>query len=404
LTGDENDDGLSSHETNKIDIDDDDEEEEEKVEEKVDLPVTVTMTTALGNSLMDLSIEIDAKRSRTVGFLKERLRKLLPGKPPVSSIHLVLDGKRLADEVSISDILEEEEEENQEKETTASIGLSLVIDMIPPVDPRFVTLIEEQLSDMTTSDLLQAFVINEASLLKNAFLLENDFKRASSLAEEDIGSVDGEEICDSVAKGESLDAMGDSPDFSGRILYLDLRDEAARIRGDLEQTILGTPKARELLSDSKPPSQQRLELEIRGHRVRIPRKGGRMALIKEGIQRNLNVNWGDTIRYCILFIFFGYFGGRTPASRAILLLGAPSVFVLQARPVKLLIKQLLYAICDHPPGILLSLLPAPQQGILNLDYGESMRLLYASFSEVAGGREKSTDFDDDGDSSSEEDD
>ena len=39
------------------------------------------------------------------------------------------------------------------------------------------------------------------------------------------------------------------------------------------------------------------------------------------------------------------------------------------------IKQLFYAI-GEPPGILLSLLPAPQQAIMSLDYASAMRGLY----------------------------
>jgi hypothetical protein len=38
-------------------------------------------------------------------------------------------------------------------------------------------------------------------------------------------------------------------------------------------------------------------------------------------------------------------------------------------------KQLFYTM-GEPPGILLSLLPAPQQAIMSLDYGKSMRELY----------------------------
>jgi hypothetical protein len=39
------------------------------------------------------------------------------------------------------------------------------------------------------------------------------------------------------------------------------------------------------------------------------------------------------------------------------------------------IKQAFYAI-GEPPGILLSLLPAPQQAIMSLDYARAMKGLY----------------------------
>jgi hypothetical protein len=69
------------------------------------------------------------------------------------------------------------------------------------------------------------------------------------------------------------------------------------------------------------------------------------------------------------------FGGRNTVSKNLLLLGAPLCFVLQARPVKIMLKQVFYAMA-HPPGILLSLLPAPQQAILSFRESESLKALY----------------------------
>lgn len=43
--------------------------------------------------------------------------------------------------------------------------------------------------------------------------------------------------------------------------------------------------------------------------------------------------------------------------------------------MKLLLKQAFY-FCDHPPGILLSLLPAPQQAILNFEQEIELEALY----------------------------
>jgi hypothetical protein len=101
-------------------------------------------------------------------------------------------------------------------------------------------------------------------------------------------------------------------------------------------------------------------------------------------------NWADTIRNFLLFLFFGFFGGRNTVSRNLLLLGAPMSFVIQARPVKILLKQLFYA-TSNPPGILLSLLPAPQQAILKFNDEESRLALYGNVKVVT----KEDDEDDD---------
>lgn len=59
-----------------------------------------------------------------------------------------------------------------------------------------------------------------------------------------------------------------------------------------------------------------------------------------------------------------------------MLWGAPLCFISQARPVKIWSKQLFF-MCSYPPGIVLSLLPAPQQAILNMDLDKSYTALYA---------------------------
>ena len=56
-------------------------------------------------------------------------------------------------------------------------------------------------------------------------------------------------------------------------------------------------------------------------------------------------------------------------------LGAPACFISQARPVKIAFKQLFYAI-GEPPGLFLSLLPAPQQCIMSCDYNSCLRSIY----------------------------
>lgn len=70
-------------------------------------------------------------------------------------------------------------------------------------------------------------------------------------------------------------------------------------------------------------------------------------------------------------------------SRAVLLLGAPMCFVVQARPVKLIWKEMLYIALRNPPAIILSLLPAPQQAMLALSDDDAMRLIYGEDAPVA---------------------
>ena len=65
-----------------------------------------------------------------------------------------------------------------------------------------------------------------------------------------------------------------------------------------------------------------------------------------------------------------------------MLWGAPLCFILQARAVKVWSKQLFF-MCSFPPSIVLSLLPAPQQAILNMDVSKAYDALYAPDGQVA---------------------
>ena len=65
-----------------------------------------------------------------------------------------------------------------------------------------------------------------------------------------------------------------------------------------------------------------------------------------------------------------------------MLWGAPMCFILQARPVKLLFKQIFF-LMSNPPGIFLSLLPAPQQALLNFDMEKAYNALYQTEQEKA---------------------
>merc|ERR1719410_2860573 len=39
-------------------------------------------------------------------------------------------------------------------------------------------------------------------------------------------------------------------------------------------------------------------------------RGGAIMTVKRALQKNLNINWPDTMRNSLLFLFFGYFGSR----------------------------------------------------------------------------------------------
>jgi hypothetical protein len=379
-------------------------------------PVTVEVKTRAGEPTLDgmAAVELTVHRSRDVASLKNALRRQLPGRPPVDTIRLLHGGAVLRDDLLVNEILEdqdedddEDEEDDEEDDLDEEGGggrrrrnrLVLQLDMVPPVDPRFVTQLPSQMDGMTVSELLDAYAYNEAAALVNAQLLlaaedeEGGDEGAGRGAPGPSGGGGGD---DEEGDGESDEAAGGvhrrgSAAAAGRgSVTARIREAAAQIRADLDATVLRSEASRRAVREGSAPalasrSPNLQERQVRGQRVRQAAQGGVRTTLRRKVQRNLNVNWPDTARHFCLFLFFGYFGGRTPLSRAVLLLGAPSVFLLQARPVKRWIRRALHAAADHPPPILLSLLPAPQQSILSLDVQAAMEAIYGDHAAEARG-------------------
>ncbi|KAL7449760.1 hypothetical protein ACHAWC_006475 [Mediolabrus comicus] len=414
---DEEEDELSEDELSNLEVDSDNEEEEDEEEVKDSpsssssgLPVKLTISTNLQSSLLDQQLEFTASRKRTSSLLDQQLEftasrkrtvlslkqavsKTMRGRPPLSSVMLKFSGRLLDDDEIVDDIVAEIEEDDDDDDSDAEddeddddgmVKLKLTCDIVPPIDAKFGIEFREKATQMSTKDLLDAYCVNMAGMMHNSELLQNDLA-----AREDGDNEVGD------------DDIDESPvQIQNHALHI--RKRAATIQKQMEQSL--SANVCELMEQEhervqahvkggdgainyggSPASSEGDEIVYglvpqgatshRSGRKGKVLKGGATMNIKRSLQRNMNVNWADTTRNSLLFLFFGYFGGRNSFSRTFLLLSSPLCFLIQTRPVKVAMKQLFYTM-GEPPGILLSLLPAPQQAIMSLDYGKSMRELY----------------------------
>jgi len=336
-------------------------------------------TTTPPHPLLDQRIEITASRTRTIASLKQSVSRQFKSRPPISAITLRYDGDLLEDDdATLADLLDDYEEEDDEEDNDDTNGqtITVTVDMVPPVDPKFGTEMKERLDRMTNEQVLDAYVANMAASHQNSMDLAQ--------------SIDG-------VAGETANSMDDDDDddeeepIRSTSTTVLMRRRALMMKEEILQSIQDgstdeTVWKERLYRTDTPESIAQRDQQLSGfggsgggggstNENRRRNRGGATMNVKKVMQRNLNVNWPDTIRNILLFLFFGYFGGRSAFSRSIMLLGAPSCILLQARPIKVVIKQIFYAI-GQPPGILLSLLPAPQQAIMSCDYGQCMRDLY----------------------------
>ncbi|KAL3934777.1 MAG: hypothetical protein SGBAC_009573 [Bacillariaceae sp.] len=324
------------------DDEDEEDEEEEKKNSKMSIPskpVRLLVQTNWGNPVLDLQVELNAKRDRNLASLKKSLSRLLPGRPPILSLELVSEGRVLEDEMLVDELFDEEDEDEEEREESKTI----LLNSIPPVDPKFALELTPKLKahmeddddTLTTEELLDAYFLNQVSIARNGQLLDNPEAVSSTT-----------------------------------LLRSEMKERADALQEQLKNDV-----PEEVWQQSLESVQRsRQAEEFRGQRYRSG-KGGARTNLKKSIQHNMNINWGDTIRNFLLFLFFGYFGGRASISRQLMLLCAPMCFIVQARPVKVFTKIMFYMV-HKPPGIVLSLLPAPQQAMLNMDEEKEYVALY----------------------------
>lgn len=348
------------------------EEEDTSTSNTVLPPVKVHIRTNLHSALIDQTLEFTASRKRDVASLKHSIFRQMRGRPPMASQTLRLGTRVLKDDEIVADLVEEDEHDDDEvgdddeKEAT----LTLLLDMPPPVDPKFATDLGSQLGKMTVNEVLDAYVINMAVLHRNAM----DMLDTSIMDEEDDMEDSLEKNIPSsvtmrkhalLVKEQLLNTF---PEDVLKLLQQNQDDDDEAEDGD-SINIDRSGEQDMLLKES---------IKSKGAvRKKSAMKGGAKMTVKRALQRNLNINWPDTIRNTLLFAVIGHFGGRSQASRHLLLAMAPLCFILQLRFIKIYLKQLFYMI-GKPPGILLSLLPAPQQAIMAFDMAKSMRAIYGN--------------------------
>lgn len=335
-------------------------------------PMKILIKTNFRNSVLDEKVELMAARTRDVSSLKKSLSRLLPGRPPILGLQLLHEGRILDDDELVDELLDGEDED-EEMDSEEENAIVLVLNSIPPVNPKFATELAPQLKShlegdddtLTTEELIDAYFLNQASIMNNAQLLAHPSQPVHSS------------------------------------FTFDLMEQAEEMKAQMK-----SQTKEEDWEASLQPVRKRHNLEERrGQRYRSG-KGGARTNLKKSIQTNMNIvsdmkdfvvhlfpilmflwqNWGETIRNFLLFLFFGFFGGRNTLSRSLMLWGAPLCFLVQARPVKMWTKVLFYMMAN-PPGIVLSLLPAPQQAILNANDARSFTILYSTEVEM-GSRDR----------------
>ncbi len=292
---DEEDEEEDEDEDEEEEIDEDEDEEGEESSTIASSPAKITLKTALTNNiLIDQSIEITASPTRNVQSLKQSVSRQFKSRPPMDAIVLRLDGQVLDDDTLVQDLvddMDEDDEDDDDEEEGDDDGLpklTIIVDMVPPVDPKFGTEMKTRLDEMTNEQVLDAYVANLASMHQNSMDMMEQSK-VDSAVDEDEDDVDEEDDDDeeSISSEPSSQAI---PQTS-----LDMQRHIMMLR---EQVISNLSEDGKKLLEKKDTPSSPIEDALDGYNgdlllkesiKRKKRRGGATMNVKRALQKNLNI-------------------------------------------------------------------------------------------------------------------
>jgi len=288
---DESDDEEDSDDDELTEEESDEEEDDEDDDDEVpvsSLPVKITLKTALSsNILIDQSIEITASPTRTVESLKQSVSRQFKSRPPLDAITLRLDGQVLDDKELVRNLVEDEddedEDEDDEEDEDGLAKLTIIVDMVPPVDPKFGTEMKARLDDLTNEEVLDAYIANLASMHQNSV----------ELMQEDEVEDNAEEREDEEDEEDDDDEEIESPSQSVANTNLAMQRYAHMLKEQIVESLSSEEK--ELLEKTDTPSSPQEDdldnyegdLLLKESIKRRKRKGGATMNVKRALQKKL---------------------------------------------------------------------------------------------------------------------
>ena len=281
-------------------------------------------SSAAASSIIDQSIEITASPTRTVSSLKQSVHRQFRGRPPIPSIRLSLPHHHhdsLPDDWLVEDLIhqidqddedDDDEDGNDEDQDEDDLEtITIQVDIIPPVDPKFGTneLGRDRIDAYSTSDLLDAYAANLAALHFNSRqLYQHSQPTTVHHRHHDDDDDDDDDITDDTHINNEMHNYKDE--------MVSMRKQALTIKDQLIQSF--TEEVRNKLQ--MPSPEQLAQMEERHGNVQekgmladamdrdlmlkesIKRKkktrGGAKMNVKRTLQRNLNIVSFFTLLFC----------------------------------------------------------------------------------------------------------
>lgn len=236
----------------------------------------------------------------TTVCIRPAVSKTMRGRPPLQTLILKHSGRTLSDDETVSSILSDVDSDDEDSDIEDAIGeeemdkLSLTLDILPPIDPKFGTEFKEKADKLSTKELLHAYCLNAVGMRLGMELSEAEMEEYDKL----LTGIDDEND-DEKEGGESKD--------QGRVNQsLHIRKQAALLQKQMErsfgddtvqlieeehervQVYLAEEDEHAMTSKVVYGLVPESALSQRSRRGRSV-KGGATMNIKRSLQRNMNV-------------------------------------------------------------------------------------------------------------------
>lgn len=236
----------------------------------------------------------------TTECLRPAVSKTMRGRPPLQTIILKHSGRTLSDDETVSSIMSDIDSDDEDSDVEDAIGeeemdkLSLTLDILPPIDPKFGTEFKEKADKMSTKELLHAYCLNAIGIRLGMELSEAEMEEYDKL----LTGIDDE--------NDDETEVGESKEQGGVNQSLHIRKQAALLQKQMERSF--GDDTMQLIEEEHERVQVYLEeddehaltsevvyglvpesaLSQRSKRGRSV-KGGATMNIKRALQRNMNV-------------------------------------------------------------------------------------------------------------------
>ena len=146
------------------------------------------------------------------------------------------DGQILDDDIILEDLVEDEEDNDYEDDGSPKV--SLLVDIIPPVDPKFATEWKQRTESMKNEELLDVYAANQAAIQQNMMELISIQEQQKNLLE-NTGNDEDADVTNSFTQSKSLSTImrQASSDIKKQIISSMSKETKERFNEDINDDI-----------------------------------------------------------------------------------------------------------------------------------------------------------------------